>query len=71
MGKLTIRLDPAFEKQLAAFAKTTTRPRSEIVREALRCRLALERFRAVRGAALQLAEAAGALTEEGLFRAVS
>jgi len=71
MGTLTIRLEPALEKQLAALAKATRRQKSEIVRDALRRELALGRFRALRGAALPLAEAAGLLTDEDVFRAVS
>jgi predicted transcriptional regulator len=71
MGTLTIRLDPALEKQLTALAKATRRQKSEIVRDALRRELALERFRALRRAALPLAEAAGLLTDEDVFRAVS
>jgi len=71
MGTLTIRLDPALEKQLAALAKATKRQKSEIVRDALRRELAIERFRALRRAALPLAEAAGLLTDEDVFRAVS
>lgn len=71
MGTLTIRLDRDLEKQLNALAKATKRQKSEIVRDALRRELALERFRRLRAAALPLAEAAGYLTDEDVFRAVS
>lgn len=71
MGTLTIRLDPKLEKQLAALAKATRRQKSEIVRDALRRQIALARFRALRAASLPLAEAAGYLTDEDVFRDVS
>ncbi len=71
MSTLTIRLDRDLEKQLNALAKATKRQKSEIVREALRRELALERFKRLRVAALPLAEAAGYLTDEDVFRAVS
>ena len=71
MGTLTIRMDPALEKQLAAVAKATKRQKSEIVRDALRRQLALHEFRALRSVSLPLAEAAGYLTDEDVFRDVS
>jgi predicted transcriptional regulator len=71
MATLTIRLDPRLEKQLTALAKATKRQKSEIVREALRRELALERFRALRASSLPLAEAAGYLTDEDVFRALA
>ena len=71
MSTLTIRLDPAHENQLNAVAKATNRQKSEIVRDALRRQLALTQFRALRNASLPLAEAAGYLTDEDIFRDVS
>lgn len=71
MATLTIRLDRQLERQLAALAKATKRQKSEIVREALRRQVAMERFRALRAASLPLAEAAGYLTDEDVFRALS
>jgi predicted transcriptional regulator len=71
MGTLTIRLDPKLEKQLNALAKATKRQKSEIVRDALRGQLALHEFRALRTVSLPLAEAAGFLTDEDVFRGVS
>jgi len=71
MSTLTIRLDPALEKQLNVVAKATKRQKSEIVRDALRRQLALTQFRALRSASLPLAEAAGYLTDEDVFRDVS
>lgn len=71
MGTLTIRMDPALEKQLAAVAKATQRRKREIVREALRRQLALHEFRALRSVSLPLAEIAGYLTDEDVLRDVS
>lgn len=71
MATLTIRLDEQLEKQLTALAKATKRQKSEIVREALRREVALERFRSLRTASLPLAEAAGYLTDEDVFRALA
>ncbi len=71
MSTLTIRLDAALEKQLNVVAKATKRQKSEIVRDALRRQLALTQFRALRSASLPLAEAAGYLTDEDVFRDVS
>lgn len=71
MGTLTIRLDPKLEKQLNAVAKATKRQKSEIVRDALRRQLALHEFRTLRAVSLPLAEAAGYLTDEDVFRGVS
>lgn len=71
MATLTIRLDPQLDKQLNALAKSTKRQKSEIVREALRRQVALERFRSLRAASLPLAEAAGYLTDEDVFRALA
>lgn len=71
MSTLTIRLDPALEKQLNVVARATKRQKSEIVRDALRRQLALTQFRALRAASLPLAEAAGYLTDEDVFRDVS
>ena len=71
MGTLTIRLDPKLEKQLSAVAKATKRPKSEVVRDALRRQFALHEFRNLRAASLPLAKAAGYLTDEDVFRDVS
>jgi len=71
MSTLTIRLDPALEKQLNEVAKATKRRKSEIVRDALRRYLALAQFRSLRAESLPLAEAAGYLTDEDVIRSVS
>ena len=71
VGTLTIRLDERLEKELASLAKKTRRPKSEIVREALRRQVAFQQFRQLRKQTLPFAEAAGYLTDEDVFRDVS
>jgi predicted transcriptional regulator len=71
MGTLTIRLDDKLERELARLAKQTGRSKSEVAREALRRQLAIQRFRTLRGTAMPYAAAAGYLTDEDVFRAVS
>jgi predicted transcriptional regulator len=71
MGTLTIRLDDKLERELARLAKQTGRTKSEVARDALKRQLTIQRFRAVRAAALPYAAAAGYLTDEDVFRDVS
>lgn len=71
MGTITIRLSEKLERVLTRLAKRTGRAKSELVREALRKQLALERFRELRRQAMPYAEAAGYLTDEDVFRDVS
>lgn len=68
---LTIRLDRALERQLAALAKRSGRSRSDIARDALRRQLAVLQFEDVRRSVMPFAEARGYLTDEDVFRAVS
>jgi len=68
---LTIRLDEALLQQLEAASADTGRSRGEIVREALRRQLSLMRFERLRREALPFGEAAGWLSDEDVFLAVS
>jgi predicted transcriptional regulator len=68
---LTIRLDPELERQLAQVAKRSGRSRSQVVRDALRRQLAIAQFRELRRRIMPLAEAAGYLTDDDVFRDVS
>ena len=68
---LTIRLDPALDRQVAQIAKRTGRSRSEVIRDAVRRQLALARFQDLRRRIMPLAEARGYLTDEDVFRDVS
>jgi len=67
MGTLTIRIDDELETALDSLAKSQHRTKSELVRDMLRKRIAVERFRELRRQALPLAEAAGYLTDEDIF----
>lgn len=68
---LSIRIDDELERELARAAKAAHRPKGDIVREALRRQLALNRFRSVRGKVMPLAEKQGFLTDEDVFKDVS
>lgn len=71
MGTLTIRIDEQLENDLERIARTQHRTKSELAREMLRKRVAVERFRELRRRALPLAEAAGYISDEDIFRDVS
>jgi predicted transcriptional regulator len=71
MGTLTIRIDDKLENDLEQLAKSQHRTKSDLVREMLRKRVAVERFRELRRKALPLAEAAGYLSDEDIFRDIS
>lgn len=68
---LTIRLDEGLEQELEAACQQTGRSCGEIVREALRCQLQLMRFEHLRQHALPFVEAAGWLTDDDVFAAIS
>jgi predicted transcriptional regulator len=68
MGTLTIRIDDKLENDLDQLAKAQHRTKSDLAREMLRKRIAVEHFRALRHKALPLAEAAGYVTDEDVFR---
>ena len=68
---LTIHIDGALAQQLDAACAETGRCRSEIVRDALQRQLPLIRFERLRRQALPFGEAAGWLTDEDVFAAVS
>ena len=57
MGTLTIRIDDELENDLEQLAKSQHRTKSDLAREMLRKRVAVERFRELRRKALPLAEA--------------
>ena len=71
MGTLTIRIDEQLEKDLERLASTQHRTKSDLAREMLRKRVAVERFRELRRRARPLAEAAGYVTDEDVFRDIS
>lgn len=71
MSTITVRLDEQLESELAELAKRTGRPKSELVREALRRQLAVARLEDLRRTTAPFAEARGWLTDEDVFRDVS
>jgi predicted transcriptional regulator len=68
---LTIDLDEELDRRLEQAARNYGKSRGEIARDALRRQLALMRFEQVRERVMPFAEAAGFLTDEDVFRAVS
>lgn len=68
---LTIRLEDDLEQELEAVCAETGRSRGEIVRDALRRQLQLMRFERLRRQALPFGEAAGWLTDDDVFAAIS
>jgi predicted transcriptional regulator len=68
---VTIRLDKDLERELDQLSRESGRSRSDLVREALRRRLALARFERARRTLVPLAEARGYLTDDDVFAAVS
>ena len=70
-GSLTNRIDEELENSLDSLARSQHRSKSDLAREMLRKRVAVERFRELRRQALPFAEAAGYLTDEDIFRDIS
>jgi predicted transcriptional regulator len=71
MSTLTIRLDTKLERQLNRLARQTRRSKSELVRQMLRKQLALASLEQARALLVPLAERAGYLTDEDVFRDIS
>ena len=68
---LTISLPPALRREVSRTAKTQGLTENEFVRDALRRRLALGRFRSLRERAMAQARAHGIYTDEDVFKIVS
>lgn len=68
MTSLTIRLDDKLDADLTRLAAATHRTKSDMVRDFIRQQLALAAFEQARAALLPLAEKAGYLTDEDVFR---
>jgi predicted transcriptional regulator len=68
MATLTIRLDDKLDRELSRLAKRQKRTKSDLAREMLRRNLALEAFEEARKRLVPLAEKAGYLTDEDIFR---
>lgn len=68
MSTLTIRLDDELDAQLAELARAAKRSKSDLVREMLRRETALAELERVRSLLVPLAEKAGYLGDEDIFR---
>ena len=71
MATITVRVDRKLDSQLRALARKTGRPKSDLVRDALRRQLALLRFEELRRRVAPFAEARGWLVDEDVFRDLS
>tara|TARA_R110002124_G_scaffold286171_3_gene466222 strand:+ start:1326 stop:1544 length:219 start_codon:yes stop_codon:yes gene_type:complete len=68
---LSIRIDKDIEALLEQTSKRTGRPKSELVREALRRQLSIEVFQQLRNRVLPFAESQGLLTDEDIWNEIS
>jgi predicted transcriptional regulator len=68
---LSVRIDKDLDKLLEQSARRTGRPKSELVREALRRQLSIESFQQIRNRILPFAESQGLLTDEDVWREIS
>lgn len=71
MATLTIRLDDDLDAALSRIAVSAHRTKSDLVRAMIRKQTALETFQHVRAELVPLAEHAGYLTDEDVFRDIS
>ena len=71
MSTITVRLDEKLDAELKRLAKETGRPKSELIREALRRQLAIARFEDLRRSVAPFAEARGWISDEDVFSDVS
>ncbi|MBK9169133.1 MAG: ribbon-helix-helix protein, CopG family [Bryobacterales bacterium] len=68
---LTVRLDKDLECLLDRLCERTGQSRSDLVRQAIRREVSLQRFEDLRRRVLPFAEARGYLTDEDVFRDIS
>ena len=68
---LNIRIPDSLQEELQALCKKQHRSTSDVVRDSLRRYLALEQMNQLREKLRPHAEAAGFLTDEDVFKAVS
>jgi predicted transcriptional regulator len=71
MSTITVRLDKRLDAELRKLAKQTGRPKSDLIRDALRRQLAITKFERLRSTVAPFAEARGWLTDEDVFRDIS
>ena len=68
MTRFTVRLDEELDAALCRLARKSGRPKSDLIRDALRRHLALKRFDDLRKSVAPFAAARGWLTDEDVFR---
>lgn len=68
MTSLTIRLDDKLDAEITRLAAESHRSKSDLVREMLRRQTALAAFERARETLVPLAEKAGYLTDDDVFR---
>ncbi len=68
---VTIRLPQKLQEELDIMAKAEKMSKSEIIRDAIARYLAVKKFQQLRKKVLPFAEAAGLLTDEDIFKAIS
>ena len=71
MSTLTVRVPDALKRDLVRLSKQRGLSAGDLVRESLQRYLAVTRFRALREKVVPAAEAAGFLTDEDVFKAIS
>ena len=71
MSNLTVRIPRELERKLKRLCKHQHRSTSEVVRESLRQYVVREELRQLRQKLRPYAEAAGLVTDEDIFKAVS
>ena len=70
-ASLNVSLPPDISSELDALVKRTGKSRSEVVREAVRGQISLERFRALREKLVPKAQERGLYTDDDVFKLVS
>lgn len=71
MSSITVRLPEDLNRQLKKLAREQHMPVSDLVRDAVRRRVAVERFKALRAKTVPMAQKAGFFTDEDVFKVVS
>ncbi len=71
MGTLIIRIDDELERDLDRIAKKQHRTKSDLAREMLRKRIAVEQFRELRRKTLPMVEVTRYLSDEDILRDIS
>ena len=71
MDTITVRIPEELKNDLRKISEIKHKPVSDLVRESVRCYVAVERFRQLRRKTLPFAESQGLLTDEDVFEQLS